>query len=635
MSITVFLSTVTDEFGAYRVKLEGDLTRHDVAVKVQERFKDLGDDTLDKLDTYVAHCDAVVHLVGEMCGAAADAGQQEALVAKYPDLPQRLPPLGGALRDGAAFPYTQWEAWLALYHEKPLMIAKAATAAPRGPKHAPTDGSRASQAAHLERLKAFHRYPGCEFENPDDLAKHIAYSAILDLLVKDYANEAARERDVAEGFIKEMAKRVAGDKALDFDGMKKAVENAVEIYEKEIAGRPVETNLDDIVGRALTRAKEEVDRGQSRLARATLRRAAEAMRREEDERRERYVAGITVLHNNERDIALASYDGEAAAEAIVALTKVIHGANGAAMAMLLKSEAETLETYGRDRGSNVHLTALIALRRKVLALASSGDERGAARTNLGIALWTLGERESGTARLEEAVAAYRAALEEWTRERVPLDWAMTQNNLGAALSTLGERESGTARLEEAVAAYRAALMERTRERVPLNWAGTQNNLGNALKALGERESGTARLEEGVAAYRAALEEWTRERVPLNWATTQKNLGEALWKLGERESGTARLEEAVKAYRAALEERTRERVPLQWAYAQHGLANALAALAKRVRSAVLIEEALVSMRGALDAYQQAGEGYWLPIAQRRVAEMEADLAEMKVRARGNG
>jgi hypothetical protein len=46
---------------------------------------------------------------------------------------------------------------------------------------------------------------------------------------------------------------------------------------------------------------------------------------------------------------------------------------------------------------------------------------------------------------------------------VPLDWAMTQNNLGTALSTLGERESGTARLEEAFAPYRAALEECTRE----------------------------------------------------------------------------------------------------------------------------------------------------------------------------
>src|SRR6202521_3480377 len=30
----------------------------------------------------------------------------------------------------------------------------------------------------------------------------------------------------------------------------------------------------------------------------------------------------------------------------------------------------------------------------------------------------------------DAVAAYRAALQEYTQTRVPLDWAMTQNNLG-------------------------------------------------------------------------------------------------------------------------------------------------------------------------------------------------------------
>ena len=51
------------------------------------------------------------------------------------------------------------------------------------------------------------------------------------------------------------------------------------------------------------------------------------------------------------------------------------------------------------------------------------------------------------------LAAYRAALEEMTRERVPLDWAMAQANLGTALFRLGARESGTARLEEAVAVW--------------------------------------------------------------------------------------------------------------------------------------------------------------------------------------
>ena len=36
MPISVFLSTVTDEFRAYRDQLRADLTRHNVAVKVQE-----------------------------------------------------------------------------------------------------------------------------------------------------------------------------------------------------------------------------------------------------------------------------------------------------------------------------------------------------------------------------------------------------------------------------------------------------------------------------------------------------------------------------------------------------------------------------------------------------------------------
>lgn len=50
--------------------------------------------------------------------------------------------------------------------------------------------------------------------------------------------------------------------------------------------------------------------------------------------------------------------------------------------------------------------------------------------------------------------------------RVPLDWAATQMNLGNALRVLGERESGTGKLTEAVAAYRAALEEFTREVAP-------------------------------------------------------------------------------------------------------------------------------------------------------------------------
>ena len=83
-----------------------------------------------------------------------------------------------------------------------------------------------------------------------------------------------------------------------------------------------------------------------------------------------------------------------------------------------------------------------------------------------------------------------------------------------------------------------------------------------------------------------------------------------------------------AYRAALEEKTRERVPLRWATTQHGLGNTLAVLAERQKSAQLMTEAVEAMRSAEDGYQQAGEGYWLPIAQKRVTEMQAELAALR-------
>ena len=143
------------------------------------------------------------------------------------------------------------------------------------------------------------------------------------------------------------------------------------------------------------------------------------------------------------------------------------------------------------------------------------------------ALYLQGNEFGDNNALIMTIARYRSLLNLAPRERVPLDWAMTQNNLGLALWALGARESETTRLNEAVAAYREALKESTRERVPIDWAMSQNNLGNALTSLGERESGTARLNEAVAAYREALKESTRERVPLQWAMTQNNLGVAL------------------------------------------------------------------------------------------------------------
>jgi tetratricopeptide (TPR) repeat protein len=284
----------------------------------------------------------------------------------------------------------------------------------------------------------------------------------------------------------------------------------------------------------------------------------------------------------------------------------------------LSRETAALFLQGKEFGDNNALRS--AIERYIRLIDLNPRERmplewAVVQNDLGMALWVLGDREAGTAKLEEAVVAFREALKELPRERVPLDWATNKNNLGVVLLSLGERESGTAKLQEAVVAFREALTERTRERVPLDWAATQNNLAGALLRLGSRGNGNAMLEESVIAYRGAINEMTRERGPLQWATIQNNLGSALLALGDREAGTAKLEEAVVAFREALKERTRERVPLDWAATQYNLGSALWATGRRggdaaisgVGITVTMEDGLIKVVAPIDETPAAKAG----------------------------
>jgi tetratricopeptide (TPR) repeat protein len=297
----------------------------------------------------------------------------------------------------------------------------------------------------------------------------------------------------------------------------------------------------------------------------------------------------------------------------------------------LQREASALFQQGDEFGDNAALHSAIERYKHLIDLTPRERvplDWARTENDLGLALWKLGGRESGTAKLDEAVAAYREALKERTRERGPLEWASTQINLGIALKVLGERESGTAMLDEAVAAYREALKEMTRERGPLGWATTQNNLGNALEDLGERESGTAKLDEAVAAYREALKERTRERVPLDWATVQTNLGNALQTLGERESGTAKLDEAVAAYREALKESTRERVPLDWARSIGNEGVALMLIAERRRDAGMAATALSQINTAFESMRDGGQAPNAAYYEQQLPKARALIARLR-------
>jgi tetratricopeptide (TPR) repeat protein len=73
--------------------------------------------------------------------------------------------------------------------------------------------------------------------------------------------------------------------------------------------------------------------------------------------------------------------------------------------------------------------------------------------NLGNALLRLGERGDGTAQLEQAVAAYRSALE---LDKMTIDHANIQFNMAIALAALGKRTESTDTLKEALLRFRKA-----------------------------------------------------------------------------------------------------------------------------------------------------------------------------------
>ena len=179
----IFLSTVTQEFKHYRDELRGQLTRFNVSVAVQEDFIASGGTMLLKLDDYIQHCDAVIHLLGDATGALPENLAVADLCRRYADLADRLPALRAVLDAPApALSYTQWEAYLAIYHRKPLFIAMPAPGAVREPDFVIDAGQQVQQQAHRDRLRTLGRYPEITFAKVEDLAIQLLRSALLEIL---------------------------------------------------------------------------------------------------------------------------------------------------------------------------------------------------------------------------------------------------------------------------------------------------------------------------------------------------------------------------------------------------------------------------------------------------------------------
>ena len=466
------------------------------------------------------------------------------------------------------------------------------------------DAKMDAALAQLDALKTLHDgiegYLGLLPGIADRIARvEASVDAMPEKMVAIFEKKEEAQRAESAGVqrfvILQLAKRITNVETIEqaLIELDRAVEIAIKVQEEGARGSNSGAFVDEVLRRvaALSRRglfDEAADEADNAFAQ---------WQAEEQERRQTALQGGLKLLDSSIEQNMLRRDAKAVARLEAQKIDLEH-LEAKACFDALWSVQDEYYVRGRDRGVNFDLEVAIGLAQIAVGRASGFEQRGQAYNDLGITLSVLGERESDPARLMQAVEASREALKERTRERAPLDWAMTQNNLGNALQALGERESNPALLMQAVEALREALKEHTRERAPLDWAMRQSNLGNALQALGEREGDPALLRQAVEALREALKERTRERTPLDWAMTQNNFGIVLRVLGERESDPALLRQAVEASREALKEYTRERAAHQWAITQNNLGNALRVVGERGSDPALLRQAVEAYREAL-------------------------------------
>lgn len=259
--------------------------------------------------------------------------------------------------------------------------------------------------------------------------------------------DALREAGITENAIIRMAERVGtetDDVGKAWDALQETFLQAVHLQQNIPSPGNDEAFVDEVLRRvAALAAQGDFKTAHSSVDDAIAQEEADAYRRKKR------------LLETGLEVAQVDRNAEVAAGRIEALLRLDHV--GDDLFTALREKQDDWYAKGRDGGLAFEAEMAMLLAKTSVVIAQTADQNGSALNNLGAALQTLGERESGTARLEEAVAAYRDALTERTRERVPLQWATTQYNFSLVIEVLATRNGSASTFQEALDCAKGAL----------------------------------------------------------------------------------------------------------------------------------------------------------------------------------
>ncbi len=234
----------------------------------------------------------------------------------------------------------------------------------------------------------------------------------------------------------------------------------------------------------------------------------------------------------------------------------------------------------------------------------SADARARVNLVLGIATRTSGVELKSMDSLNAAVAYFRHALDDWTRDRDPLEWAIAQQNLGGALCDQYNLNRNTALLHPAVAAFQNAMSVYQARSDEVDVAAIQSELGILFETIARYEPGNENIRKAVEYYRTGLKGIDPRKFPNLWGETQIQLGNALRVLSFWDKGTKDIEDAIAANREALKVYSKQESPMHWAEAQGQIAQSLSQLGQTTSNSDDFRKAISLLRQILNGYPRA-------------------------------
>jgi len=241
--------------------------------------------------------------------------------------------------------------------------------------------------------------------------------------------------------------------------------------------------------------------------------------------------------------------------------------------------------------------------------------------NIGIIYHTIADIEGKIENCKKSIEAYNKALIIYTFDRFPREYAATQNNLGNSYGALAEEETEAENCKKecnkAIGAYNEALRIYTFERLPREYAATQNNLGNTYRILAEVDDRVENCNKAIDSHKKALRIYTLAGFPRDYAMTQNNIGNTYSILAGIKDRVKNCKKSIESLKEALKIHTLARFPREYAMTQNNIGNAYRLLAEE-------EDKVENCKNAIKAYEEALRIYTLARFPRNYVKTQNNI-----------